>query len=133
MGEKDREIINVKDNNTQQFDEIFETEVSYAPLVDIYETSDNFVLIANMPGVSRDNISLKIQDNALVIFGKINYKEAVNRKYILNENEVGNYFRKFRISESIDESKIEAKFENGQLEVILPKHERVKPRKINIS
>ena len=55
-----------------------------------------------------------------------------NRKYILNENEIGNYYRKFRISNSVDETKIEARFENGQLIVKLPKHDRIKPRTIDI-
>jgi HSP20 family protein len=51
----------------------------------------------------------------------------------LNEYTVGNYYRKFRISDSIDNNKIEAKFENGVLSVKLPKHDRVKPRTIEIN
>ncbi|KUG24902.1 hypothetical protein ASZ90_005280 [hydrocarbon metagenome] len=65
--------------------------------------------------------------------GRINYNEAVNRKYILNEYTIGNYYRKFKISDSIDNSKIEARFENGVLTVKLPKHDRVKPRTIEIN
>ena len=52
-----------------------------------------------------------------------NYHEAINRDYILNENEIGNYFRKFKISDSIDKTKISAKYDNGQLIVNLPKSE----------
>ncbi|MGB8320385.1 MAG: Hsp20/alpha crystallin family protein, partial [Ignavibacteriaceae bacterium] len=77
-------------------------------------------------------VKLKLEEGALTIFGKINYDEAVNRKYILNEAGVGNYFRKFKISNSIDESKIDAKYENGQLVITLPKHDRIKPRAINV-
>jgi HSP20 family molecular chaperone IbpA len=85
-----------------------------------------------MPGVSRENIQLKLEDTSLAIFGRINFSEAIKRNYILNENEIGNYYRKFNISNSIDETRIEAKFENGQLNVKLPKHDRVKPRTISI-
>ncbi|OGU75884.1 MAG: hypothetical protein A2V93_01910 [Ignavibacteria bacterium RBG_16_34_14] len=126
-----REMIKVKEKE-QQWEEVLETEAVVAPFVDIYETEDNFVLTANMSGVARDNVKLKLEEGSLSIFGKVNYDELKNRKYILNENEVGNYYRKFRISKSIDESKIEAHFENGQLTVKLPKHDRIKPRTITI-
>ncbi len=85
-----------------------------------------------MPGVTRDNVKIKLEEESLAILGKVNYKELKNKKYILNENEVGNYYRKFRISNSVDETKIEARFENGQLTVKLPKHDRIKPRTIEI-
>ncbi len=115
-------FVKVQEENNYSIDRSLELEVSYAPLVDIYETDNEFVLIANMPGVPKENIQLKFEDGTLSIFGRINYNEAVNRKYILNENEIGNYFRKFRVSSGIDETKIEAEYTNGQLYVTLPKH-----------
>jgi HSP20 family protein len=127
-----KETLDLKDQEHVSLEEIFEKEAMFAPFVNIYETSDDFVLVANMPGVSKNDVNLKLEEGALSIFGKINYEEAVNRKYILNEAGVGNYFRKFKISNSIDESKIDAKCENGQLVITLPKHDRVKPRSINI-
>ena len=126
-----KETLDVKEQENVSLEEIFEKEAVFAPYVNIYETSDDFVLVANMPGVSKD-VKLKLEEGALTILGKVNYDEAVNRKYILNEAGVGNYFRKFKISNSIDESKIDAKYENGQLIVTLPKHDRVKPRSINV-
>jgi HSP20 family protein len=127
-----KETVDVKEQENISLADIFQKEAVFAPFVNIYETSNDFVLVANMPGVSKDDVKLKLDEGALSIFGKINYDEAVNRKYILNEAGVGNYFRKFKISNSIDESKIDAKFENGQLVVTLPKHDRIKPRSINI-
>lgn len=125
-------VVEVQNQNNVSLEDILQKERSVAPLVDIYETNDDFVMVANMPGANRELIQLKLEDNSLMIFGKINYDDVINRKYILNENEIGNYYRKFRISNSVDESKIEATYENGQLFVKLPKHERVKPRTINI-
>ena len=81
----------------------------------------------------RNDVQVKVIDDSLIIFGRINYNEALSRNYILNENDIGNYFRKFRISDAIETSKINAKYDNGQLIVHLPKKENVKPRTIDIS
>jgi HSP20 family molecular chaperone IbpA len=126
-----KELATVKEKE-QKWEEVLETESVVAPFVDIYETENDFVLTAGMPGVTRDNVKLKLEEGSLSIFGKVNYDELRKRKYILNENEIGNYYRKFRISNSVDESKIEARFDNGQLIVKLPKHDRIKPRTIDI-
>jgi HSP20 family protein len=64
--------------------------------------------------------------------GRINFDETINRKYVLHETEIGNYYRRFKISESVDESKIDAKLEDGILNVKLPKHDRIKPKTIEI-
>ena len=130
---ENKEIIVVKKFNDFSIEEILRTEDSVLPSSDIYESSDEFVLVANMPGVSRNEIQVKVINDSLVIFGKINYNEAVSRNYILNENEIGNYFRKFNISETIDKTRINAKYDNGQLVVQLPKKENIKPRTIEIS
>ena len=128
-----KEIIAVKSLNNNSIDEILRRENNVLPATDIYENQDEFTLITNMPGVSRSEIQVKVIDDSLIVFGKINYYEAVNRDYILNENEIGNYFRKFRISDSIDKTKINAKYDNGQLIVILPKSESKKSRTIDIN
>ena len=130
---ENKEIISVKKINDYSIEEILRTEDSVLPSSDIYESSDEFVLVANMPGVSRNEIQVKVINDSLIIFGKINYNEAVSRNYILNENEIGNYFRKFKISDAIDKTKINAKYDNGRLIVSLTKNEDVKPRTIDIS
>lgn len=127
-----KEIISVEETNNQSIDEMLRTENYITPMVDIFEMPDEFVLSANMPGISRKNIQVKVDDKLLVLFGKIDYTQAVNRKYILNENEIANYYRQFNISDTIDETKIEAKYDNGQLVVRLPKHDKAKLRTINI-
>jgi len=130
---QNKEIIAVRKLNDYSIEEILRKEGSVLPSTDIYENSDEFVLVANMPGVSRNEIQVKVINDSLIIFGKINYNEAVSRNYILNENEIGNYFRKFKISDAIDKTKINAKYDNGRLIVSLTKNEDVKPRTIDIS
>ena len=124
-------IIVFKDKQIS-LEELLSTEKSILPEADIFETDDNYFLVVNMPGVSRDKISVKIVDTQLIIFGKINYEEAINRNYLLNETEIGNYYRTFKTTDTIDLQKIEAKFENGQLILKLPKQENKKSRTIPI-
>lgn len=123
----------VKVDQANSWDEALERESWIAPMVNIYETENEFNLTAFMPDVNRDKIKIKLEEGSLVMMGRINYDEAINRKYILNEYTIGNYYRKFKISDSIDNNKIEARFENGVLSVKLPKHDRVKPRTIEIN
>ena len=128
-----KEIIAVKAFNNYSIEEILRTQNNVLPSSDIYENADEYILVANMPGVSRSEVQVKVIEESLIVFGRINYDETVNRNYILNENELGNYFRKFKISDSIDKAKISAKYDNGQLIVHLPKSEKTKPRTIDIS
>jgi HSP20 family protein len=130
---ENKEIIAVKELNYNSIDEILRRENNVQPATDIYENNDEYVLIANMPGVSRSEIQVKVIDESLIVFGRINYSEALNKDYILNENEIGNYFRKFKIADSIEKAKISAKYDNGQLIVNLPKSEKVKARTIDVS
>ncbi|MDR3627427.1 MAG: Hsp20/alpha crystallin family protein [Ignavibacteriaceae bacterium] len=117
----------------KSWEEAAECEPAIVPAVDIYETGEEFVLTANLPGVSKENVHLKMEENNLSIFGGVNYIEGLERKYVLNESLFANYYRKFKLSDGIDTSKITAKYENGQLVVSLPKHDKVKPRTISVS
>ena len=128
-----KEIIAVKAFNNYSIEEILRTQNNILPSSDIYENADEYILIANMPGVSRSEVQVKVIEESLIVFGRINYDETINRDYILNENELGNYFRKFKISDSIDKANISAKYDNGQLIVHLPKSEKIKPRTIDIA
>mgnify|MGYP001028952386 CR=1 FL=1 len=114
------------------WDEALENESWIAPLVDIYENEDNYYLTANMPGVKKENVKIKLEEGSLILMGRIDYEEELNRKYVMKETETGNFFRRFKIDESIDGEKIDAQFEAGRLIVTLPKHERVKPKTIEI-
>jgi len=128
-----KEIIAVKAFNNYSIEEILRTQNNILPSSDIYENADEYILVANMPGVSRSEVQVKVIEESLIVFGRIDYDETINRDYILNENELGNYFRKFKISDSIDKANISAKYDNGQLIVHLPKSEKIKPRTIDIS
>jgi HSP20 family protein len=130
MGNK--ELVPIKEKETKRIEELLETQNYISPNVNIYETENDFVLLVDMPGIPRKNVKVKLDNDLLIIFGQIDYEDKINKKYILNEVEIGNYFRSFKISESVDSSDIEAKYDDGQLVVKLPKNEKVKPRTIEI-
>jgi HSP20 family protein len=129
---ENKELVKVENNDSSSWEAAIGGECCYAPSVNIYESADEYVLTADMPGLGKEDVRIKVENGSLTIMGKVKFKEMMNRKYILNESELGNYYRKFNISDSIDETKIEAKMENGQLTISLPKHERVKPKIIEI-
>jgi HSP20 family protein len=99
------------------------------PPVDIFEDKDGYKLIADMPGVSKENLDISIDNRELTISGSTSdeQKEAEYSEFIL-----GNYKRKFVLNEEIDSTGINASMDNGVLTLILPKRESVKPRKIEI-
>jgi HSP20 family protein len=129
---ENKEMIPVKVKGNSSVEELLDTQNYISPVVNICETDDEFVLTANMPGVVRDNVKVRVEGDALIMFGAIQYEEAFNRNYLLNEQEIANYYRTFKISDTVDQSNIEARYDNGQLVVNLPKNEKVKPRTINI-
>jgi HSP20 family molecular chaperone IbpA len=129
---ENNEMIKVENMNTQSWEERLEKEAVFSPPVNVFESSEEYVLIADMPGIEKENIKIKLHKRELTIVGLINFEEAINRKYILREISIGNYYRKFNLSDWINEDNIIASYQNGQLRLILPKHERVKPRDIQI-
>lgn len=103
------------------------------PFVSVYEDENNYFLTANMPGVKKENIQIKIEKEDLIIVGKINLEEKANRKYVFREIPIANYYRKFHLAETIDSTKVEANYADGVLQIKLPKVESIKPREIKIN
>lgn len=122
-----------KITKTQDWERLIETEPLVRPAIDIIENDDNFVIKVYMPGVSKENIFLKIEDNVLTVFGKVDLNHVEDERFILREKSYGHYFRQFDLADIIDTEKIEAKLENGLLNITLPKHEKIKPRVISIN
>ena len=94
---ENKEMVPIKENINNSIDELIEKQKYVSPFVNIYETDDEFVLIANMPGLLRDDLKVKVEEDSLIMFGKIDYDKQVNKNYILNELEIGNYYRRFNI------------------------------------
>lgn len=107
-------------------------ELITVPPVDIYETENEYVLKAEMPGVTKEGVEVTLNNKELEINGKINgnLPEDKNLKY--SEFKLYNYHRKFTVGDGINSQALSAKLENGLLTLVLPKSEEVKPRKIEV-
>lgn len=102
------------------------------PPVDIYETENDVVLLADMPGVVKDNLQIDVNNGELTISGIFLESESNGENKLVSEFAYGKYLRTFALSDTISQEKITAKLENGVLSVTLPKQEKIKPKKIEI-
>ena len=107
------------------------TRPMFAPLVDIWESENGLVLMADMPGVETGGLSLDLKDNTLTITGKVE-PEDQGRKNLIREFEVGDYYRQFTLAETIDQEGITASLASGVLTLTLPKIAPAQPRRIEV-
>ncbi|MDM8539157.1 Hsp20/alpha crystallin family protein [Desulfobacterales bacterium HSG17] len=105
----------------------------FTPAVDIFETDLEIVLLADMPGVTPETLDIDLRENTLTLSGEVGSVEHKEENEILTEYEIGKFHRQFSLSEVIDQEKIDANLNNGVLRLLLPKVEKVKPRKITVS
>jgi HSP20 family protein len=105
---------------------------SYVPAVDIYETKDELLLVADMPGANGNEIDIHFEQGELTISAPVASRQPETTAYLLGEYGTGGFHRSFRISEAIDASRISAEYKEGVLTLHLPKVEAVKPRKIEV-
>jgi HSP20 family protein len=104
------------------------TTPTFIPSVDIYENDETVVLIADMPGATKDGVNIDIEDNELRIIGDV--KDQQIGTPIYSEFKVGSFERTFTLSQIIDQSKIEASIKDGVLKLIMTKSDAAKPKKI---
>jgi len=104
----------------------------FTPSVDIFETDRELTLLADLPGVTAENLTIDLRENTLTLTGEVEPFERTNEEDLLIEYETGKYYRQFSLSNVIDQSKINAKLTDGVLRLTLPKVEEAKPRKIEI-
>ena len=107
--------------------------IVFTPDVDIFEDERQITLLADMPGVAPDAITIDLDDGLLSINGDVKPFEKAEEKDVIVEFEIGRYARQFTLSEAIDQSKIEAKLDDGVLRLTLPKAEKAMPRQIAVT
>jgi HSP20 family protein len=106
---------------------------TFLPDVDIYETKEGLWLEADMPGVDERAIRVNLNDGVLTIEGTADVEDYQSIEPVYSEYRVGNYCRRFTLSNEIDADRIHGKMVNGVLHLELPKAEKAKPRQISIS
>ncbi len=104
----------------------------YLPAADIYETSDALSVILEMPGVDKANVNISVEDGVLNVAGQLDFSKYQKLAPVYTEYNIGHYARSFRLSSTIDQSKISAEMKDGVLSLVLPKVEEAKPRTIQV-
>jgi len=105
----------------------------YVPLTDIIETEKNLVVTMDMPGVKKESINVKLEDNILEVDGQIDHSPYNDLNPVCTEYNVGHFTRKFTVSNEIDTENIGANLSDGVLTLTLPKAPEAQPRHIKVN
>ena len=106
----------------------------WTPAVDIKEEDDQFVLHADIPGVKPEDIDVSMEDGVLTVKGeKETEAKSEEKGYKRVERTYGSFYRRFSLPDTADADAISAKSKHGVLEIVIPKREAVKPKKISVT
>lgn len=97
------------------------SQMAFNPRTDIYESSDNIILVADMPGVSEDSVEITLEKNVLTINGYVNDEQPKGYSQTYAEYRVGDFQRSFTLTNNIDQNKIVATVRDGVLSLTMPK------------
>ena len=126
----------------QRFDDLFGRplwrlpveERGWMPAVDVFEKEDRFVVKAELPGMKEGDIDVSVVGDTLSIKGEKKTETEIKEEgYYRCERSYGSFYRSIPLPSNVDANKIEASFEDGVLEVALPKSAKIKPKKIAVS
>jgi HSP20 family protein len=129
---KNKEIA-VRQNSTAQPIVATESVEQYTvPAADIYETPDAYMLVLDLPGATKEGISVKLDNNELTVKAAVEPLHPEGGALLYRELEAAGYYREFTIGEGIDRNTVDAHFDKGVLSIKLFKSEELKPRNITI-
>lgn len=137
-----RDVLSLRDEIDRLFEDFFPVKSGerrdylaevWAPAIDIYETKDDVVVKAELPGMNKEDIKINIVDNSLVIEGeKKQEKEVKEENYYRVERRYGAFRRAIEIPVPVKTENVEATYKDGVLEIKLPKKEEAKPKEIEV-
>lgn len=136
-----REMMTLREAMDRLFDDSFTHPLSMrgagsasAPAVDMYQTDDEIVVKASLPGIKADEVQINITGDVLTLKGEVKHEEEKNDKaWHIREQRWGSFQRSVALPTNVVSDKARAEFENGILVITLPKAEEVKPRTITIN
>jgi len=117
---------------TEPTGEINTSEWTYRPNIDILESDKAYQILADLPGTEKEAIDLSFEDDMLTIEAAVSPRMTDDCEYMLREFGIGNFHRRFKISEDIEVNDILADYTNGVLTVTLPKKQSAQRRQIEI-
>ena len=136
-----REINSLQQEMNRLFSTFFDTPTAgngtagrrWIPAMDLVETDDHYVLTADLPGLSQDDISLEFEGDVLTLSGERRSEHADRKEgYYRLERATGSFSRSLTLPEGVDPDAVEATFDKGVLTVRIPKPEQRKPKKVSI-
>lgn len=111
------------------------TSAAWVPPVDIRETDEAYEVVADLPGMTKDDVELRVEDNLLTIRGERRWREEEGGQeagWSRRERAYGTFTRSFTLPREVDSEDVKARFRDGVLNVSIPKSEKAKPRTIDI-
>ena len=133
----------LQDRINRMFDDAFprsrdtEDDLSvcdWKPPVDIYETQDALIILVELPGIDKEDVTVEIKDNVLSLRGTRNVDKSIpDSSYLRRERCTGTFSRSFNLRHNIKPDSIRARFKNGILEVTVPKPEEERPRQVTVN
>jgi HSP20 family protein len=137
-----RDLVSMRDEMNRLFGEVFGRSANdegswhtgaWSPPVDIFETPEALVMKAELPGFSKDDISIELKENALTLRGERKHEmETKEENYHRRERTYGAFQRSFMLPTTVDQNNVQASYKDGVLELRLPKVEAAKPKRISI-
>jgi HSP20 family protein len=106
---------------------------AWTPAVDIYESGDGIVLLAELPGVSKENVTVELNENILTLKGERPADPSIKEEmYYRQERAYGTFQRSFTLQQNIQPDLIKAKFKNGVLEIEIPRPKNEQPKQVTV-
>lgn len=106
----------------------------WVPAVDIKEEQNRYVILADVPGIDPKSIAVTMENGVLILRGERKQESEEERAgYRRVERVRGSFYRRFTLPDSVDPEGITARGDNGVLEIVIPKHEKVRPRRIQVN
>jgi len=132
MAKKEEKSLAIPKQEVIKADELERTRDHrcYIPKTDIYETEDEIILVADVPGADQDSVDITLKKNVLSINALVDHNIPTGYDRIYSEYEGGDFQRSFRLSDEINQNNIKAIVSNGELRLHLPKAEPAKAKKI---
>ncbi len=137
-----RDLLSLQDRMNRLFEEsmtrnkVFEEALTtgiWSPVVDIYETDTSVILKAELPGMTKEDIVIEINENNLILKGERKFQKDIREEnYHRIERSYGSFSRSFTLPDTVDRNKVSASFKDGILEITIPKIEGARPKQIEI-
>ena len=134
-----REMMTLREAMDRLFDDAFTRPFSMrdgwsAPAIDMYQTDDEIVVRASLPGINSDEVQINVTGDVLTLKGEVKHEEeSKDKAWHIREQRWGSFQRSVALPTNVVADKARAEFENGVLTITLPKAEEVKPKTITIN